>query len=223
MYGLTRAGTTLIGVGLAGFLFWVGAKVVDPFSRHQLSAGDFWLWMATLAAAGFVMALSQLLGGWTKWGWPRLSAHVFVVAFLPALVVGLWILFFHQPGTAWLPVHVRSWSNDLGVDTFVSELGIVVPVVGFLLGLLFGFTFDTTGPRLTPAAAVAGEQAADVPPGPAVAGEGYAEQVAPASDLNGIATPADNGDQATAEAPPPAVPAEDGRRVTTPADRPPPE
>ena len=30
-----------------------------------------------VAGAGLTMALSQLFGGWTKWGWPRISAGVF--------------------------------------------------------------------------------------------------------------------------------------------------
>jgi hypothetical protein len=198
MYGLTRAGTTLIAVAFAGFLFWVGTRIVDPLNRtNGLSAGDFWLWMATLAAAGFVIALSQLLGGWTKWGWPRISAHVFFVAFIPALFCGLWILFFHQPGTAWLPSHIRSWSNDIGIDRLVSELGITVPVIGFALGLLFGLTFDTTGPRVVPVTAVAGGQAPAAPAGPDVAGEGYAGQVHSPDELEQVHTPADDGDQDT--------------------------
>src|SRR4051812_9908988 len=154
MAGFTRATATLLAVALAGFLFWVGAKVVDPLSEGSLSAGDFWLWIATLAAAGFVIALSQLLGGWTKWGWPRISMAVFVGAFLPALVVGLWILFFHQPGDSWLTTHIRNWSNDIGIDRLVSELGIAVPAIAFALGLLFGLTFDTTGPTVAREAVV---------------------------------------------------------------------
>src|SRR4051812_34271930 len=167
MAGFTRATATLLAVALAGFLFWVGAKVVDPLSEGSLSAGDFWLWIATLAAAGFVIALSQLLGGWTKWGWPRISAEVFVGAFLPSLVVGLWILFFHQPGSSWLSTHIREWSDDIGVDRLIAELGIVVPVIGFGLGLLFGLTFDTTGPRVAQEAVVdAVREERVVPPSP---------------------------------------------------------
>jgi hypothetical protein len=152
--GATRTTATLLAVAAAGFLFWVGAKVVDPLGDGGLSAGDYWLWMATLAAAGFVMALSQLLGGWTKWGWPRISRSVFVGAFLPSLVAALWILFFHQPGDSWLSTHIREWSDDIGIDRFISELGIVVPVIGFGLGLLFGLTFDTAGPRVAQDAVV---------------------------------------------------------------------
>src|SRR3954470_20009153 len=154
MAGLTRATSTLLAVAVAGFLFWVGARVVDPLSEGALSAGDFWLWMATLAGAGFVIALSQLLGGWTKGGGPRISAEVLVGPFLPSLFVGLLILFFHQPGSSWLSTHIREWSDDIGIDRLIAELGIVVPVIGFGLGLLFGLTFDTTGPRVAQEAVV---------------------------------------------------------------------
>jgi hypothetical protein len=166
MIGATRALTTLLAVAVAGFLFWVGAKVVDPLHADGLSAGDFWLWMATLAGAGFVMALSQLLGGWTKWGWPRISLSVFVFAFLPGLVAGLWVLFFHQPGESWLPTHVRNWSDDLGIDRLVSELGIAVPAIAFALGLLFGLTFDTTGPVVATETVVAEPEPAAVASAP---------------------------------------------------------
>ncbi len=155
MYGLTRAGTTLIGAAVAGFLFWVGTRIVThPFSFQGTSKGDYWLWLLTLAAAGFVMALSQLLGGWTKWGWPTISVPVLVIGFVPPLIVGLWILAFHQPGRGWGAGHVRSWSNDIGVFHAVSTIWIAVPAIAFLLGLLFGFSFDTSGPRVARAAVV---------------------------------------------------------------------
>jgi hypothetical protein len=172
MIGATRATTTLLAVALAGFLFWVGAKVVDPLHANGLSAGDFWLWIATLAGAGFVMALSQLIGGWTKWGWPRISIPVFVGAFLPGLVAGLWILFFHQPGSSWVSTHVRNWSDDIGIDNLVSELGIAVPAIGFALGLLFGLTFDTTGPTVTAERVVEEPVATDAEPAPETAVQG---------------------------------------------------
>lgn len=220
MYGLTRAGTTLIGAAAAGFLFWVGTRIVDhPFSFQGTSKGDYWLWLLTLAAAGFVMALSQLLGGWTKWGWPTISVPVLVIGFVPPLVVGLWILAFHQPGRGWGSGHVRSWSDDIGVFHAVSALWIAVPAIAFLLGLLFGFSFDTSGPRVLRTAVVeeAAEPAPVVPAGPAVAGEGDTDQVIvdhPADELGGVVTPADNGDRDTVVTDP------DGEtHSTTPDDR----
>jgi hypothetical protein len=182
-----RAVTTLIGVALAGFLFWVGAKIVDPFDESS-TRGSYWGWIAMLAAAGLVVALSQLLGGWTKWGWPRFSIPVLLVAFLPGFLAGLWVLFFHEPGSDWIARHVRSWSDDVGLETLVAELGTAVPAIGFGLGLLFGLTFDTTGPRVERAELADGRPA--VPEGPPVAGAGYAEQAAPASE-----TPPPPGDR----------------------------
>ena len=74
--------------------------------------------------AGLVMALSQVLGGWTKWGWPRLSLNVFLFAFLPALIAGGWVLLYAQPGDGLLGGDVRDWSNDLGIDGVVDDLAI---------------------------------------------------------------------------------------------------
>jgi hypothetical protein len=203
MYGLTRATTTLIGVGVAGFLLWVGAQIVDPFDESgTFTDGEYWAWMGTLAAAGFTIALSQLLGGWTKWGWPRISWHVFVVGFLPALVAGLWILFFHEPGGDWLSRHVVDWSDDIGIDTAVAELGVAQPVIGFGLGLLFGLTFDTTGPRGRRAEAARGRPAPAVPEGPPVAGAGYAEQVVPPAEPPPEEQPVPEDAGPSAETPP---------------------
>ena len=204
MIGATRATTTLLAVAVAGFLFWVGARVVDPLGNSSLSAGEFWLWMATLAAAGFVMALAQLLGGWTKWGWPRISAPVFVGAFLPGLVAGLWILFFHQPGDSWLSTHIREWSDDIGIDRLVAELGIAVPAIAFALGLLFGLSFDTTGPTVAREAVVEEERPAPATPVTAVQG---GPRAAPEAEP----VVAEDGDRSVADV-------EEDTRVTTPRD-----
>ena len=82
MYGLTRATTTLLAAAVAGFLIWLASQ----FSNHH--EGGYWAIMGVLAGAGLVMALSQLLGGWTKWGIPRLSASFFLFAFGTGLVFG---------------------------------------------------------------------------------------------------------------------------------------
>jgi hypothetical protein len=144
MYGLTRATLTLIGAGVAGFLLWLGARLV---SGVDVSVGEHWLAVAVLAAAGLTMALSQLLGGWTKWGWPRVSGNVFLIALLPVLIVGGWVLAFAEPGDGWLGDHVRAWSDDIGVGGVVDDLTVMIPAIAFGIGLVFGLTFDTTGPR----------------------------------------------------------------------------
>ena len=64
MMGITRGVATLIGAAVAGFLIWLAAQMGDG------SAGEYWATYGLIAAAGLTMALSQILGGWTKWGWP---------------------------------------------------------------------------------------------------------------------------------------------------------
>jgi len=147
MYGLTRATMTLIGVAAAGALLWLATAIL-PSTIADSSAGEYWAAFGFVALGGLAIALSQLLGGWTKWGWPRVSGNVFLLGFLPALIVGGWILAAHEPESYWLGSHVRSWSNDIGVDGFVESMGLMIPAVAFGIGLVFGLTFDTTGPRI---------------------------------------------------------------------------
>jgi hypothetical protein len=158
MYGLTRATVTLIAAALAGLLIWIATQISDS------SNGGYWAVYGLIAGAGLVMALSQLLGGWTKWGWPRISISVFLWAFIPVAVVVLWIVIFHQPHGNWFRDHIRNWSNDISIDGLVKDFKEYVGVLSFGLGLVFGYTFDTTGPIRRGArrqAAPAGARAAD--------------------------------------------------------------
>jgi hypothetical protein len=141
MYGLTRATTTLIAAAAAGLLIWIATQVND---EH---VGGFWAVYGLIAGAGLVMALSQLLGGWTKWGWPRLSAAFLLLAFVPIAIVSLWIVLAAEPGNDWFHRHVLSWSGDIHIRGLVNDLKEYVSVFAFGIGLVFGFSFDTTGPR----------------------------------------------------------------------------
>jgi MFS family permease len=147
MYGLTRATLTLIGAAAAGVLLWLATAIL-PDTLSDASLGGYWAAFGFVALAGLAMALSQLLGGWTKWGWPRVSSHVFLVAFVPTLIVGGWVLAAHEPENYWLGRHIRSWSGSIGVGSLVDSLGLMIPAVAFGIGLVFGLTFDTTGPRI---------------------------------------------------------------------------
>jgi hypothetical protein len=149
MYGLTRGAMTLVGVAVAGFLIWLGADAL-PSDAQETAQGEFWWAAGLIAAAGLVMALSQLLGGWTKWGWPRISVNVLLLGFLPALIVGGWVVAVGEPGDHWLGSHVRNWSDDIGVESVVGDLLKVWPALAFGVGLTFGLTFDTTGPTTEP-------------------------------------------------------------------------
>lgn len=139
MYGLTRGTMTLIGAAGAGLLLWLATQLDTE------SNGEYWTLVGLVAAAGLAMALSQLLGGWTKWGWPRISGSVFLLGFIPALVVGGLVLLHAQPDSG---AFGAGWASDLGIDGLAEDLTTVLPAIAFGLGLLFGFTFDTTGPRL---------------------------------------------------------------------------
>lgn len=141
MYGLTRATTTLIAAGAAGLLIWFATQIDDTH------VGGFWAVYGLIAGAGLLMALSQLLGGWTKWGWPRLSATFLLTAFVPIAVVSLWIILAGEPGNGWFHRHVLSWSGSLHIRGLVDDLKEYIPVFAFGIGLVFGFSFDTTGPR----------------------------------------------------------------------------
>src|SRR5436309_7160113 len=151
MYGLTRGTVTLIGAGVAGLLIWLATQINDH------STGGYWAVYGVIAAAGLTMALSQLLGGWTKWGLPRLSASVLLIAFVPVAIVTLWVIFAGEPHHGWFHNHVMAWTRDIHVSGLVTDMLTYIPVLAFGAGLVFGFAFDTTGPRR---AAVADERRA---------------------------------------------------------------
>jgi hypothetical protein len=140
MYGLTRGTVTLIGAAVAGLLIWLATQIND----HP--TGGYWAVYGVIAAAGLTMALSQLLGGWTKWGWPRLSVNVLLIAFIPTLIAAGWVVVAHQPHPNWFRNHVLNWSSDIGILGLVRDLVEYVSVLAFGIGLVFGFSFDTSGP-----------------------------------------------------------------------------
>ena len=138
--GFVRALITLVGLAVAGFLIWLA-------TTFDLDAtGSFWTAMALVAAAGFALGLSQLLGGWTKWGWPRFSPSVFLLAFLPALVLAGGILLAMKP-TGDETDHVRGWAQDIGIEGLVNNFWTFPGLLAFTIGLVFAFCFDTSGPR----------------------------------------------------------------------------
>ena len=197
MYGLTRATTTLLGGAVAGFLIWLASQ----FSNDSL--GGYWTRIGLVAGAGLVMALSQLLGGWTKWGWPRITGPVFLFAFVPIAIACLWVILAGQPVSTWLSSHVLSWSGGIHIRHLVNDFVHFIPALAFAGGLVFGFTFDTSGPVVRRDAVVEGET---VTPVPADADEPMA------AERSAVATPADttvparDGEYAAAAAPAPEAP-----------------
>lgn len=149
MIGVTRGIATLAGAAVAGVLLWFATQIGAE------SAGGYWAAYGLIAAAGLAMALSQILGGWTKWGWPRFSLGVFLLGFLPVLAVGGWILLARQPADF---MNTSNWSRDLGVHALVLDLGNILPAIAFAIGLVFGLSFDTAGRQRDVVAGERGEE-----------------------------------------------------------------
>jgi hypothetical protein len=139
----------LVGAAVVGFLLWFATQV------EGTTAAGYWAFIGLIAAAGLVLALSQVAGGWTKWGRPRWSGGAFLLGFLPALVIGGWVLLAAQPEGAWMQATAESWANQLALGGLFETLTAVLPAVAFVIGLLFGFTLDTTGGRVVGQAPVA--------------------------------------------------------------------
>jgi hypothetical protein len=158
-YDLQRGLVTALAAGIAGFLLWLAIHV------GQQTTQRFWEAMGIVAGAGLVLALSQVVGGWTKWGRPRLSAGVFLLGFLPVLVCTGWILLATQPGNGWHEGRFVSWSHSLGVYGVVHALGLYHGALALAFGLVLGFSFDTNGParRDERPVAVIDQRAADEP------------------------------------------------------------
>jgi len=139
--GGVRAASTLVGAGIASLLVWVATQIGTGYT------GGYWAANGLLAAGGLVLALSQVAGGWTKWGMPRLSLPVLVAAFVPVLVCAGWVLLAGQPDANWFQRHVVAWSGHAGIRGLVDDLRGYLAVLAFGTGVVLGFTFDTTGPR----------------------------------------------------------------------------
>jgi hypothetical protein len=137
LYDATRGLTTALAAGVAGVLLWVATLVgVGSVTR-------FWESMGLVAAGGLVVALSQVIGGWTKGHGVRISPATFLLAFVPVLVCAGWILMATQPGSGWHEGTIASWSRSIGVFGLVHALGLWHGVLAFGLGLMLGLSFDT--------------------------------------------------------------------------------
>lgn len=193
MYGLTRGTITLIGAAIAGLLIWLATQ------SDGGSNGSYWTIVGLLAAAGLTMAFSQILGGWTKWGWPRISGGVFLVAFIPVLIAAGWVILAGQTVPNWFSRHATSWAGDIGLGGLLGDLLKAIPVLAFGTGLVFGLTFDTTGPRTRTIA----DEDETVRPVPADAGATTADARAADEPLTAertttTTTPTREGEYATA-------------------------
>ena len=159
LYDTTRGLTLAIAAGLAGLLLYLASQV------GQQSTVRFWEEMGLVAAAGLVLALAPVLGGWTSGLRLRLSPGTFLLGFLPVLVVAGWVLLATQPGNGWHEGTMVSWSQDIGLMGIVHSLGLWPGVLAFGFGLVLGSCVDAV-PSAVPVVAddvVVDDTASDEP------------------------------------------------------------
>jgi len=146
MNGMSRAASTLLGAGVAGFLLWLAAQI------GRQSTGGYWAAYGIVAGAGLVLAVSQLRG---RGGHPPAMLGL---AFIPVLIAAGWVLLGMQPNPNWFRNHVLAWSGDIGIRDIVHDVGVWIGVLAFGIGYTFGTTLEPFGrrrvaPAVAPAAA----------------------------------------------------------------------
>jgi hypothetical protein len=137
--GLNRVPATLLGAAGAGALLWLAAAHVD----RSTTAG-YWAAYGLVAAAGLVFGLSQLRGGG---GHPP---AMFLLGFLPVLIVAGWVILGMQPSSNWFARHVRSWSGDIGILDVVRSLGTWLGVLAFGIGATLASALEPFGRHRRP-------------------------------------------------------------------------
>ena len=137
LYDTTRGLTTLAAVGTAGVLLWAATLV------GQRTDGHFWAEMGIVAGAGLVIAISQVVGGWTKGLRLRMSLGTLLLAFVPVLIVGGWVLMASQPAHGWYQGTFDTWSRHAGLVGLVHDVALWHGVLAFGFGLVLGMSFDT--------------------------------------------------------------------------------
>jgi hypothetical protein len=130
MIGTPRAAVTLLATAVAGILLWLAAQ----FGRHTL--GSYWAAYGIVAAAGLVLGVAQLRG---RTGHPP---AMFVLGFLPVLIVGGWVLLAMQPHGNWFRAHVLAWSSDIHVLDVVRDLATWLGVLAFGIGYTLGAALE---------------------------------------------------------------------------------
>ena len=130
MNGITRAFSTLVGLAAAGALLWAAAQV------GRDSTGGYWAAYGIVAAAGVVLALSQLRG---RGGNP---GAMLMLGFLPVLVVAGWVLVGMEPHGNWFRNHVLAWSGDIGVRDVVRDVGTWLGVLALAIGYTLGAALE---------------------------------------------------------------------------------
>ncbi len=159
MNAMNRALLTLLAAGATGCLLWLASQ----FDTHH--TGGYWAAMGVIAGGGVLLGLAQLRGGGGN------PVAYFLLAFVPVLAAGLWIIIAAQPHTNTFRSHIRTWDSQLGITGAVHSISLWNGVLALGIGLVCGLTMEPgwllVRPRraVTPAAtpAAVGARAADEP------------------------------------------------------------
>ncbi len=196
LYDASRGLTLALAAALAGLGLWGATQI------GMQATGRFWLSMAIVAGAGFLIALATHVGTWTKGLRLRMSPGTFVLAFLPVLICVGWLLLANQPGNGWEEGRLDSWSNSIGILGVVHSVGLWHGVLAFAFGLMLGLSLDgVPAPVEEAAPAYAGPAGAAPTPAadePVAAERSYANRREPAAPA---ATPTEETTQARAGTP----------------------
>ena len=130
MTGTNRALTTLAAAAIGGAGLWLIGH------WNQTTTGGYWAALGILAAAGLLFGIAQIRGAGGN------PPAAFLLAFLPVLVVGGWVLLAMEPHGNWFRDHIRAWDADIGIADVVHYVGAQIGVVAFAIGLTFGLSFE---------------------------------------------------------------------------------
>jgi hypothetical protein len=128
--GWTRAATTLLAAGAAGFLLWLAAQ----WDMH--TTGGYWAAMGVVAGGGLLLGAAQLRGAGGN------PPAMFLLGFLPVLVCAGWVIVYDQPHANWFRNHVTSWSSSIGILDVVRDVATWNGVLAFGIGLVFAYTLE---------------------------------------------------------------------------------
>jgi hypothetical protein len=177
---LTRASLTLLAAAATGALLW-SASQFDISSN-----GGYWAAMGVIAAGGLLFGLAQLRGGGGSPG------AMLLIAFLPILVVAMWIVVSAQPDPNTYRNHVIVWSHNMGIGAAVAAIAAWNGVVAFGTGLVLGLALEPWGfVRRRRAVVPAAEPVAE----PAPAQEPVAEPAPAEEPVAGEPAPAPSPDE----------------------------
>jgi hypothetical protein len=133
MNALTRALLTLLAAGATGALLWSAAQ----FDRS--ATGGYWAAMGVIAAGGLLFGLAQLRGGGGN------PPAMLLLAFVPVLVVAMWVVVVAQPDPNTYREHLRAWDGHMGIAGAVNAIGLWNGVLAFGTGLVLGLVAEPWG------------------------------------------------------------------------------